>query len=51
VNFPFAIMAGMTAAAIVTGKPVILKPSSGFPTIAARFLDVLGKRRVCRQAW
>jgi 1-pyrroline-5-carboxylate dehydrogenase len=40
-NFPFAIMAGMTAAAIVTGNTVILKPSSDSPTIAARFLDVL----------
>jgi 1-pyrroline-5-carboxylate dehydrogenase len=34
-------MAGMTAAAIVTGNTVILKPSSESPTIAARFLDVL----------
>ena len=40
-NFPFAIMAGMTAAAIVTGNTVILKPSSESPTIAARFLEVL----------
>src|ERR1700722_9780071 len=40
-NFPFAIMAGMTAAAIVTGNTVILKPSSDSPTIAARFLEVL----------
>jgi 1-pyrroline-5-carboxylate dehydrogenase len=40
-NFPFAIMAGMTAAAIVTGNTVILKPSSDSPTIAARFMDVL----------
>jgi len=40
-NFPFAIAAGMTAAAIVTGNTVILKPSSDAPTIAARFVDVL----------
>jgi 1-pyrroline-5-carboxylate dehydrogenase len=40
-NFPFAIMAGMTAAAIVTGNAVILKPSSDAPTIAARFVEVL----------
>ena len=40
-NFPFAIMAGMTAASIVTGNTVILKPSSDSPTIAARFIDVL----------
>jgi 1-pyrroline-5-carboxylate dehydrogenase len=40
-NFPFAIMAGMTAAAIVTGNTVILKPSSDAPTIAAKFIEVL----------
>ena len=40
-NFPLAIMAGMTAAAIVCGNTVILKPSSDSPTIAARFMDVL----------
>ncbi len=40
-NFPFAIMAGMTAAAIVTGNTVILKPSSDAPTIAAKFVQVL----------
>jgi 1-pyrroline-5-carboxylate dehydrogenase len=40
-NFPFAIMAGMTAAAIVAGNSVILKPSSDSPTIAARFVEVL----------
>jgi len=40
-NFPFAIMAGMTSAAIVTGNTVVLKPSSDSPTIAARFMDVL----------
>ena len=40
-NFPFAIMAGMTAAAIVCGNTVVLKPSSDSPTIAARFVDVL----------
>ena len=40
-NFPFAIMAGMTAAAIVTGNTVVLKPSSDSPTIAARFVEVL----------
>jgi len=40
-NFPFAIMAGMTAASIVAGNTVILKPSSDAPTIAARFVEVL----------
>jgi 1-pyrroline-5-carboxylate dehydrogenase len=40
-NFPFAIMAGMTAAAIVCGNTVVLKPSSDAPTIAAKFMEVL----------
>ena len=40
-NFPFAIMAGMTAASIVTGNTVVLKPSSDAPTIAAKFVEVL----------
>jgi len=40
-NFPFAIMAGMTSAAIVAGNTVILKPSSDAPTIAAKFVEVL----------
>ncbi|MGH9587267.1 MAG: L-glutamate gamma-semialdehyde dehydrogenase, partial [Acidobacteriaceae bacterium] len=40
-NFPFAIMAGMTAAAIVTGNTVVLKPSSDSPTIAAQFVEAL----------
>jgi 1-pyrroline-5-carboxylate dehydrogenase len=40
-NFPLAIMAGMTAAAIVCGNTVVLKPSPDAPTIAARFLSLL----------
>ena len=40
-NFPFAIMAGMTAASIVCGNTVILKPSVDAPTIAARFMSLL----------
>jgi 1-pyrroline-5-carboxylate dehydrogenase len=40
-NFPLAIMAGMTAAAIVCGNTVILKPSEDSPTIAARFMSLL----------
>ncbi len=40
-NFPFAIMAGMTAAAIVTGNTVILKPSVDAPTVAAKFFALL----------
>jgi len=40
-NFPCAIMAGMTAASIVSGNAVILKPSSDSPTIAAKFIELL----------
>ncbi len=40
-NFPFAIMAGMTTAALVAGNTVVLKPSSESPVIAAQFVDLL----------
>ena len=40
-NFAFAIMAGMTSAAIVTGNTVVLKPSSDAAVIAAKFVDLL----------
>ena len=40
-NFPCAIMAGMTAASIVSGNTVIVKPSSDSPTIAAKFIELL----------
>ncbi len=40
-NFAFAIMAGMTTAAIVAGNTVVLKPSSDSPVIAAAFVDLL----------
>ncbi len=40
-NFPLAIMVGMTAAALVAGNTVVIKPSSDTPTIAAKFAEVL----------
>jgi len=40
-NFAFAIMAGMTTAALVAGNTVVLKPSSDSPVIAALFIDLL----------
>jgi 1-pyrroline-5-carboxylate dehydrogenase len=40
-NFPFAIMAGMTTAAIVCGNTIVLKPSPDAPTIAAQFVALL----------
>lgn len=42
-NFPLAIMAGMTMAAIVCGNTVVLKPSPYAPTISARFLALLAE--------
>src|SRR5438445_4388948 len=35
-NFPLAIMAGMSVAALVTGNTIVIKPSSDTPTIAAK---------------
>ncbi len=40
-NFPFAIMVGMTSAAIVTGNTVVLKPSSDSPMMAKLFSDIM----------
>jgi 1-pyrroline-5-carboxylate dehydrogenase len=40
-NFPLAILAGMTTAALVTGNTVVIKPSSDTPTIAQKFAEVL----------
>ena len=40
-NFALAIMAGMTAAAIVTGNTVVLKPSPDAAVTAAHFVDLL----------
>jgi len=42
-NFPLAILAGMTVAALVTGNTVVVKPSSETPTIAARFAMALAE--------
>jgi 1-pyrroline-5-carboxylate dehydrogenase len=40
-NFPGAILIGMTAASLVTGNTVVLKPSSDAPAIAAFFMSLL----------
>ncbi len=40
-NFPLAILAGMTTAALVAGNTVVIKPSSETPTVAAKFVEVL----------
>ena len=39
-NFPLAILAGMSAAAVVAGNAVIMKPSDQTPVIAARLMDL-----------
>lgn len=40
-NFPLAIMAGTTVAAIVTGNTVLLKPANTAPVIAAKFVELM----------
>ena len=39
-NFPCAILTGMTAAAIVTGNTVVLKPSSLAPVIGSKVVEI-----------
>lgn len=40
-NFPLAILAGMTSAALVTGNTVLLKPASTTQVIAFKFLEIM----------
>lgn len=40
-NFPLAILVGMTAASIVAGNTVVLKPSSDSPLIATKFVELM----------
>ena len=40
-NFPFAILVGMTAAALVAGNTVVLKPSSDSPMMGKIFYDIM----------
>jgi RHH-type proline utilization regulon transcriptional repressor/proline dehydrogenase/delta 1-pyrroline-5-carboxylate dehydrogenase len=40
-NFPLAILTGMTAAALVAGNPVIVKPAGSTPLIAAQMMRLL----------
>ncbi len=39
-NFPLAILTGMTAAALVTGNTVVMKPAEQSPVIAAKLMDI-----------
>ena len=45
-NFPLAILAGMTAAALVTGNCVLMKPAEQSPLMAGHLLDILRKAGV-----
>lgn len=40
-NFPFAILAGMSAAAIVAGNTIVLKPSSDSPMMGWLFNEIM----------
>ncbi|HEX3074303.1 MAG TPA: L-glutamate gamma-semialdehyde dehydrogenase [Ignavibacteriales bacterium] len=40
-NFPFAILTGITSAAIVAGNTVVLKPSSDTPMMGKLFNDIM----------
>jgi len=39
-NFPLAILTGMTAAAMVTGNTVVMKPAEQSPVIAAKLMEI-----------
>src|SRR5882757_10276315 len=49
-NFPAAIATGMTAAALVTGNTVVLKPSEESPVIAAKMVEILYEAGIPKQA-
>jgi len=40
-NFPLAILAGMTTAALVTGNTVVMKPAEQSSLVALRFFEIL----------
>ncbi|MCA9049688.1 MAG: proline dehydrogenase family protein, partial [Planctomycetaceae bacterium] len=40
-NFPLAILCGMTAAAIVTGNTVVMKPAEQSSVVAAKFMQLI----------
>ncbi len=48
-NFPLAIMAGMTSAALLAGNTVVLKPASQSPAIAAMWVDMMYECGLPRQ--
>jgi len=40
-NFPFAILVGMTTAALITGNTAVVKPASTTPLVAHKFFEIL----------
>lgn len=42
-NFPLALLANMTAAAVVTGNTVVMKPASAAAAVAGKFMEVFGE--------
>ncbi len=40
-NFPLAILAGMTSAAVVAGNTVVLKPSSDSPLTGWKYMEIM----------
>lgn len=42
-NFPFAILVGMSSAAIATGNTVVLKPSSDSPMMGWLFVEIMNE--------
>jgi len=49
-NFPLAILTGMTAAALVTGNCVLMKPAEQAPYMGAQLLDILNSAGVPNDA-
>src|SRR5271154_3161650 len=49
-NFPAAIAAGMTAASLVTGNTVVLKPSEESPLVAAKVVEIFYEAGVPKEA-
>jgi RHH-type proline utilization regulon transcriptional repressor/proline dehydrogenase/delta 1-pyrroline-5-carboxylate dehydrogenase len=51
-NFPLAILTGMTAAALVSGNPAIMKPAAPSTLLAVQLLNILREagfpRKVCQ---
>ena len=45
-NFPLAILTGMTAAALVTGNTVIMKPAEQSAVIAAKLMEIFQRSRL-----